>query len=248
MKGKERLIIALDVADLTEAKKLVRLTRDSCSIFKIGLELFLRYGLQGVREIQALGVDIFLDLKLHDIPNTVHASLLQVLPLKPRFITVHASGGAEMLQAAKAALIKTQGQTPTTKVLAVTVLTHLSKIELSRMQIAGSPSEIALKWLHPIRNDRSFGAVCSPQEANFLRSNCSKYFNLVCPGIRPLQSLQNDQTRIATPEEALHNGADYLVIGRPIIRAANPTLAARSVLNEIESVFATHPIVQAIRH
>lgn len=233
---KQRLIIALDVPGLKEAIEMVHATKDSCDTFKVGLELFLRFGMQGVQAIKSLGVDVFLDLKLHDIPNTVHSALIQVLPLKPRFITVHASGGTEMLTSARSALLKSQGSNPYTKILAVTVLTNLSKTQLGRMGIAGSPSEIAARWLKPIRNDPVFGAVCSPHEANFLRQNTSKEFALVCPGIRPFNAEQNDQTRIATPSEALHSGADYIVIGRPITRASNPTLAARSVINEMESV------------
>jgi orotidine-5'-phosphate decarboxylase len=230
VEAKDRLIIALDVPDIKQAIELISATRDSCSTYKVGLELFVRFGLSGVERIQAQGVDVFLDLKLHDIPNTVYSALLQVLPLHPKFITVHASGGTEMLMAAKKAL----GQSKT-KLLAVSVLTHLSQGALRQLGVPGTPAEIAANWLKPLRGDESFGAVCSPQELSYLRQKCGAGLTLVCPGVRPKQSETNDQTRIATPREALHNGADYLVIGRPITRASNPNLAARSIIHEMAS-------------
>lgn len=236
MNARERLIIALDVADIRKAIQIIEATQDSCETYKIGLEFFLRFGMEGVRKIQTRGIGIFLDLKLHDIPNTVYSALLQVLALKPRFITVHASGGTNMLLAAKDALIKSQGSHPYTKILAVSVLTHLSSRELKAMGIVGAPDQIALRWLKAIRNDALFGAVCSPHEANFLRASCAPHFTLVCPGIRPEHTNQNDQTRIATPRAALQSGANYLVVGRPITGALHPTLAARSIINEMESV------------
>lgn len=236
MDNKKQLIIALDVDNILQANQLILQTREFCSTYKVGLEFFLALGINGVRSIQDLGVDVFLDLKLHDIPNTVHSALLQVFPLEPRFITVHASGGPAMLDAAQNALLKTQGANPRTTILAVTVLTSLSTIELEGLGILGAPSDIALRWIRPIAHNPYFGAVCSPHEVRHLRMNCSPDFTLVCPGIRPSFSANNDQTRIATPADAIYNGANYLVVGRPITQAADPSLAARSVINEISAV------------
>lgn len=230
MQARERLIIALDVPDLKTAIALVDATRESCQTYKFGLELFCRFGQSGVEKIRAMGVDIFLDLKLHDIPNTVASALKQVLPLAPKFVTVHASGGQSMLMAAADAV-----QNSKTKLLAVTVLTHLSTRELNALGFYDNPAQIAQSWLKPIRHHPSFGAVCSPHEAASLRKFAGPGFNLVCPGVRPTNSEVNDQTRIATPKEALHSGADYLVIGRPITRAANPNRAARAIINEMVS-------------
>lgn len=232
MHAQDRLIIALDVPELSQAIRLIDQTRDSCRTYKMGLELFLRHGLAGAEKIKAMGVDVFLDLKLHDIPNTVYSAMQQVLSLKPRFITVHASGGPDMLLAARRAVI--EAHAPTT-VLAVSVLTSLSSQMLGRMKIQPNAAEVAVAWLSPIRGDDKFGAVCSPQEITALKAKFGGQIKLVCPGIRPAQSEQNDQSRIATPREALHSGADFLVIGRPISRAQNPNLAARSIVDEMES-------------
>lgn len=230
MNAKDRLIIALDVPDLHQALALIDATRDSCKTYKFGLELFLKYGLKGVEKVKNKDVEVFLDLKLHDIPNTVHSALLQVVSLEPKFITVHASGGSEMLAAAKSALSRSK-----TKLLAVSVLTHLTAKTLRELGLRQTPGQIAAQWLKPIHKDQKFGAVCSPQEVSHLRKSCSADFTIVCPGVRPAQSALNDQSRIATPREALHNGADYLVIGRPISRAMNPNLAARSIIHEMAS-------------
>ena len=230
MQAREHLIIALDVADLKDAIALVEATRDSCQTYKFGLELFCSFGQRGVEKIRAMGVDIFLDLKLHDIPNTVASALKQVLPLAPKFVTVHASGGQAMLMAAGDAV-----QNSKTKLLAVTVLTHHSTAELKALGLFDNPAQIAKRWLAPVKNHPAFGAVCSPHEAASLRKFGGQGFSLVCPGVRPANSEINDQTRIATPRETLHSGADYLVIGRPITRAANPNLAARAVINEMVS-------------
>lgn len=235
MQAKDRLIIALDVPELKDALKLVSETRDSCSVYKVGLELFLRSGTRSVQRIQALGVDVFLDLKLHDIPNTVYSALLQVLPLAPAFVTVHASGGPAMLDAAEKALRQAQGSRPQTRLLAVSVLTHLTPRSLRELGLFMPPAQLAAQWLKPVKDRPSFGAVCSPQELPLLRSRVPAAFKLVCPGIRPQMTEQNDQSRIATPAKALHSGADYLVVGRPISRAASPQNAARLIINEMES-------------
>jgi orotidine-5'-phosphate decarboxylase len=229
MQARERLIIALDVSDVRQACDLIEATRTSCQTYKVGLEFFARFGPRGVERVRDMGVDVFLDLKLHDIPNTVFSALRQVLPLSPKFVTVHASGGPAMLIAAGEAVKNSR-----TKLLAVTVLTSLTTSELKMMGLTDSPAQIARKWLLPVKNHPAFGAVCSPHEAKLLKSSFGPSFTLVCPGVRPANSEVNDQSRIATPQQALHDGADYLVVGRPITKAKNPHLAARSILNEME--------------
>lgn len=227
MKAHERIIFPLDVSNDAEAWNWCITLQDSVGIMKVGLELFTRLGPQAVYGAQAKGFDVMLDLKLHDIPNTVGQAALQAAEQhNARFITVHASGGTKMVEAA----VKTAG--PNT-ILAVTALTSLDNNDLMSIY-KRETSEDAVKALAEIAYVAGArGFVCSPQEVAALRKEFGKDVTLVVPGVRPAGSSLDDQKRVATPAEAIKNGADYLVIGRPIRKADDPKAAAEAIANEI---------------
>jgi orotidine-5'-phosphate decarboxylase len=232
---KERLIIALDVNSIDAAKRLVQETKESCTTFKVGLELFTTCGPAALQMVRDEGASFFLDLKLHDIPNTVAGAVRQAQTMGARFLTLHALGGPLMLQAAADAT-----QSPLT-LLAVSVLTHHTDEELAQMGYHKSTKALVLDWLKPAYEAGVGGCVCSPEEAAAVRQTFGPDFTIVCPGIRPIDAAKNDQGRIATPFAAIQNGADYLVVGRPITQAANPALAAQQIIKEIENGLHARP-------
>ena len=223
MNGHAPIAVALDAPDLETAARWAGLVTPHVSTLKIGLELYLRYGPEVVASVRgASGVQIFLDLKLHDIPATVAAAARAVARLRPALLTVHAAAGAAAIRAAADAA-------PGTRVVAVTVLTSLGEADLQRIGLAG-PASDAVRRLAALAVDAGArGLVCSPQEVAAVRSEVGDDILLVTPGVRPAGSETHDQARVATPEEALRAGADLLVIGRPITGAADPGAAAGAI-------------------
>lgn len=219
------IILAVDTNEIDIAKRWVSQTSEYVGLFKLGLEFYLRFGAHGVREIQSqTDKKIFLDLKLHDIPNTVNGAAKQVADLKPRFLTVHASGGKEMVKAAVTAA-------PEVEITAVTILTSLSQLELTEIGFSGSTLERAAELAKLAVSAGARAIVCSPLEISAIRGVIPDEVVIITPGIRPLdQSKGDDQKRTMDPKSALAAGANYLVIGRPITAAENPQEAAKSIL------------------
>jgi orotidine-5'-phosphate decarboxylase len=221
--GHAPIAVALDAPDLETAARWAGLVTPHVSTLKIGLELYLRYGPEVVASVRgASGVQIFLDLKLHDIPATVAAAARAVARLRPALLTVHAAAGTAAIRAAADAAAGT-------RVVAVTVLTSLGEADLQRIGLAG-PASDAVRRLAALAVDAGArGLVCSPQEVAAVRSEVGDDILLVTPGVRPAGTDTHDQARVATPEEALRAGADLLVIGRPITGAADPGAAAGAI-------------------
>ncbi|GAA4094173.1 MULTISPECIES: orotidine-5'-phosphate decarboxylase [Actinomadura] len=217
------IAVALDAPDLETAARWASLVTPHVSTVKVGLELYLRYGPDVVASVRgASGVQVFLDLKLHDIPATVAGAARAVGRLRPAFLTVHAAGGPAMIRAAVDAA-------PDTRIAAVTVLTSLHDDDLARIGLAG-PAHDAVRRLAALSVDAGAQAlVCSPQEAAAVRAEVGPDITLITPGVRPAGADTQDQARVATPEEALAAGADLLVIGRPITGAADPGAAAAGI-------------------
>jgi len=225
-----KIFCAIDTPDIEQALNLVKQLSDTSLHFKLGLEFFNARGIAGVEKIRAVineKSEIFLDLKLHDIPNTVAGAVRSVIKVKPQFLTVHASGGRAMIEAAAEAA---GSDAEKTKILAVTVLTSLGQEDLTNIGQTGSITEQVLRLARLARDSGADGVICSPHEIEILRKNIEDDFLLVVPGIRPAGSAQNDQKRIMSPEEAFERGADYLVIGRPITKAPDPVAAAKNLL------------------
>ncbi|MEY4444091.1 MAG: hypothetical protein RL301_170 [Actinomycetota bacterium] len=205
------IILALDTNDLATAKSWVNATRASIDIYKVGLEFFLKFGRTGLAEIQGeSGAEIFLDLKLHDIPNTVSSAVKSVSDLAPRFLTVHASGGAAMIAAAVAA-------SPEISITAVTILTSLNEADLIDIGFKPGTNERAAQLAKLATDNGARAIVCSPLEIESVRKVIPNNVSIITPGIRPeTNSLSDDQKRTMTPSAAIAAGANYLVIGRPI--------------------------------
>lgn len=217
------IAVALDAPDVETAARWAQAVIPYVSVVKVGLELFCRTGPSVVETVRGgTGVGLFLDLKLHDIPNTVAGAAKSVARLKPKFLTVHASGGADMVRAAVEAA-------PDVTIAAVTVLTSLDDDNLRQIGLAG-PSRDAVRRLAALAVGAGAGAlVCSPQEVAAVRAEVGPDVVLITPGVRPAGSDAQDQARVATPAEALRNGADLLVIGRPITGAKDPGAAAATI-------------------
>jgi orotidine-5'-phosphate decarboxylase len=227
---RQRLIVALDVPDARAASLLVDRLDDTCAWFKVGLELFVAGGPPVLEPLLRRGYSVFLDLKLHDIPNTVAGAVRSAAGLGAKMLTVHAGGGPAMLAAAQNALA---GLANAPQLLAVTVLTSMDETQLRATGIERSPAE-QVELLARIGLDCGIlGFVCSPQEAGSLRKLTGPEGTLVVPGIRPAGGAAGDQKRIATPGDALRNGASYLVVGRPITQAPDPAKAAEAILAEM---------------
>jgi len=216
------IYLALDLPRLDGAVDLARKVSAHVGGLKLGLEFFCAHGHHGVHEIARIGLPIFLDLKLHDIPNTVAAAMQAIHVLEPAIVTVHASGGRAMMEDAKAAA----GEN--TKVVGVTVLTSFDDKDLTRIGIADSPHDQALRLAELAHASGLDGIVCSGHEVAAARKQWKDGF-FVVPGLRPADGNHADQKRIVTPRQARDNGASVLVIGRPISRAADPLAAARAI-------------------
>jgi orotidine-5'-phosphate decarboxylase len=225
----DKLIVALDFPDVAQALALVDQLEGRCRWFKVGLELYLSAGNSVVSALKERGFSVFLDLKLHDIPNTVAGAVRSVAGLGADLLTVHASGGPAMLAAAADAAA---AMPKAPRLLAVTVLTSMDAMQLAATGIPDSPALQALRLARVAHAAGIRGLVCSPEEAAQMRRELPDSV-LVTPGIRPAGSAVGDQKRVATPALALAAGADYLVVGRPITQAEKPLLAAEAILREI---------------
>jgi orotidine-5'-phosphate decarboxylase len=215
---KSKLIVALDVDDCGRAASLVRELAGFVDVFKVGSQLFMRGGPRIVEFIHDQGRQVFLDLKFHDIPNTVAQAVESAAALKVSMLTVHLSGGAEMLRAAA-------GVTDRPVVLGVTVLTS----------VAGNVGGEVLRYAQLARDCGLEGVIASPHEINMLRQAMGEQFLIVTPGVRPVWAAADDQKRVMTPSEAIAAGASYIVVGRPIIASPTPATAARRIAAEIVS-------------
>ncbi|QNI34049.1 orotidine-5'-phosphate decarboxylase [Alloacidobacterium dinghuense] len=225
----DKLIVALDFSNAVQALALVDRLEGRCRWFKVGLELYLAAGNAVVSALKGRGFSVFLDLKLHDIPNTVAGAVRSVAGFGADMLTLHACGGPAMLVAAADAAA---GLSHAPRLLAVTVLTSMDAAQLTATGISDPPAEQALRLAKVAHASGIHGLVCSPEEASLMRRELTDSI-LVTPGIRPAGSAIGDQKRIATPSAALAAGADYLVVGRPITQAEDSLLAARAILNEI---------------
>ena len=228
--ARQRLIVALDMPDARSAMRLVAELESTCTWFKVGLELFVAAGPAVLEPIVARGHSVFLDLKLHDIPNTVAGAVRSSAGHGVRMLTVHAGGGPAMLAAAKTALLDIPHPP---ELLAVTVLTSMDAAQLQGTGVDRAPSE-QVELLAKMGIGAGIrGFVCAPQEVAAVRSLTGPEGVLVIPGIRPAGAAIGDQKRVAGPAEALRMGASYLVVGRPITQAPNPAEAARAILEEM---------------
>lgn len=224
--GPGRVIVALDTTDPTRAMALADAALPHAGLVKLGLEFFLAQGGAGVRAV-ARGRPYFLDLKLHDIPNTVGAAVRAVLPLAPAMLTLHAAGGPAMIAAARKAADEAGTARP--MLLAVTVLTSIDAATLAATGVAGGPVQQVLRLARIALEAGADGLVCSAREVAPLRDAFGHLPPLVVPGIRPAGSAEDDQARTMTPAEAVRAGADWLVIGRPITAAPDPAGAAAAI-------------------
>jgi orotidine-5'-phosphate decarboxylase len=232
------VIVALDFADPAQAMALVdRLDPRACAL-KVGKEMFVAAGPEPVRRMIERGFRVFLDLKFHDIPNTVAQACAAATRLGVWMLNVHAAGGRAMLVAARESVARTAAErgTPRPLLLAVTVLTSLAAGDVAEIGFAEAPQAVALRLARLAADCGLDGAVCSAVEAPALRSALGAGFKLVTPGIRPVGSAAGDQARIVTPEAAIANGADYLVIGRPITQAADPPAELARINASLEVV------------
>jgi len=226
---RHRLIVALDVSTAAAAQKIVAAVGDSAFTYKVGMQLYTAEGPQVVRDLVVSGRRVFLDLKYHDIPNTVAGAVTEAGRLGVSMLTVHAAGGGRMLRAAvDAARIY-----PGLMVLAVTVLTSLDGNDLEKIGIRGSVEDTVSRLASIALANGCQGVVASAREASTLRSELGTGFSIVTPGVRPAGTEVGDQVRVVTPAEAIASGATYIVVGRPITEAADPAAEARAILGQI---------------
>lgn len=226
---RERLIVALDVSTRREAQALIERIGDAAGVYKVGLQLFTAEGPGMVGDLVSSGRRVFLDLKLHDIPNTVSHAVKAAVELGVHMLTVHASGGTAMLRAATEAAAGSR-----LNILAVTVLTSLSDEDMQETGISGRVADQALRMAALAKNTGCHGVVTSPREAALLRKSLGEGFAIVTPGVRPAGAESHDQQRIATPAQAIANGASHIVVGRPITHAPDPAAAAQAIISEMD--------------
>ncbi len=223
-----RVIVALDYADATSALRLVDRVNPQLCRLKVGKELYTAAGPQLVETLAGRGFDVFLDLKYHDIPNTVAAACRAAAALGVWMVNVHASGGRAMMSAAREAL----AGYPAVKLVAVTLLTSMAQSDMAEVGLAGTPQEAVLRLARLAHSAGLHGVVCSGLEASMLRYALGAQFCLVTPGIRPV-AVEDDQKRVLTPRAAIAQGAHYLVIGRPITQAPDPAAALQAINADI---------------
>ena len=228
---RHKLIVALDVSSAAAAQKIVAAVGDSALTYKVGMQLYTAEGPQVVRDLVASGKRVFLDLKYHDIPNTVGAAVSEAAKLGVSMLTVHGSGSGKMLAAA----VEAAKSRPDLMVLAVTVLTSLSGSDLEKIGVRGSVEETVVRLATIALANGCQGVVASAREASTLRAELGDRFAIVTPGVRPAGTHIGDQVRVVTPAEAIASGASYIVVGRPITEAADPAAEARAILSQIGS-------------
>ncbi|HEX6649648.1 MAG TPA: orotidine-5'-phosphate decarboxylase [Pyrinomonadaceae bacterium] len=242
MTAKDKLIIALDFDTATQALDLARELQSVAGMFKVGSQLFTAAGPQVVRDIIALGSKIFLDLKFHDIPNTVAGAARSAAELGVSLFNVHASGGSEMMRRAVESVAEVAERTgmPRSKVLAVSVLTSVDATILSEIGVTSTPEESVIRLVRLAESSKVDGVVASPQEIQIIRHIVPRpEFLIVTPGIRPANTSKEDQRRIATPKSAIAAGASYIVVGRAITAAPDPLAAAHQIVAEMQRAEAT---------
>ncbi|WP_371361390.1 Orotidine 5'-phosphate decarboxylase [Sporomusa rhizae] len=231
----KRLIVALDVDTMDEVRQLVETLGDAVSHYKVGMQLFYSVGMECLTYLRERRKDVFLDLKMHDIPNTVAQGAASLTRLGVAMINVQASGGLAMMRAAAEKVTETASalNIPRPKLIAVTVLTSMDNTEWTLLRnVASIPDQVV--HLAKLAKEAGLdGVVASPQEAELIRKACGDDFAIVTPGVRPLGAALNDQSRVATPADALKAGAHYLVVGRPITKAQDPRAAALAILDEM---------------
>ncbi|MDP2206262.1 MAG: orotidine-5'-phosphate decarboxylase [Alphaproteobacteria bacterium] len=238
-----RIFCAIDAPDLSGALDLTAKLKGTGVDLKLGLEFFIAEGPRGIDAVRAAagdGVKIFLDLKLHDIPNTVAGAVRSAMRCRADYLTLHAGGGGEMMRAAVLAAAEVQDKTGIAApvLLGVTVLTHMDAQDLHGIGVSDTPADQVARLAVLAKDSGMGGAVCSPQEIARLRALCGAGFALVVPGIRPAGSAAGDQKRIMTPQEAAALGADALVIGRPITEAKDPARAAADIVESLRAAAA----------
>jgi orotidine-5'-phosphate decarboxylase len=227
---RQRLIVALDVSSAAAAQKIVAAVGNSAFTYKVGMQLYTAEGPRVVRDLVSSGHRVFLDLKYHDIPNTVAAAVREAAGLGVSMLTVHAAGSGKMLRAATDAA---RSVNPSLMVLAVTVLTSLDDNDLEKVGVRGRVVDQVLRLAALAIADGCHGVVASAQEASRLRRELGDEFVIVTPGVRPAGADHGDQARVVTPAEAIAAGATYIVVGRPITEAADPAAEARAILGQI---------------
>ena len=230
----KRIIVALDVSTKEEALSLVNQLQGA-DIFKVGLKLFIAEGPSLLQDIRTLGKKVFLDLKLHDIPNTIAQAVKMGIKHGAHMLTLHSLGGVEMMTAAAEA-VKESKEEARPLLLAVTILTSLKDEDLDRIGMKASAAEQVFRLAALAKKAGMDGVVCAPQEIELLRREFGKEFLIVTPGIRPLWAASHDQKRIMTPRLAMEKGADYLVIGRPLIEASSPAKAFLKICAELNGL------------
>ncbi len=224
MRNSSKVILALDFSDMASTVEMINLTKEHIGIYKLGLEFYLAHGKSGVKEIQSrfTDIEVFLDLKLHDIPNTVAGACRSVADINPKFLTVHASGGSKMISAASSAL-------PKVEITAVTILTSIDQEQMLAMGLSENIENLTLSLAKNAVNSGARAIVSSPQEVSLLRKHLGEKVTLITPGVRPSGAERDDQERIMTPRQAIDAGADFVVIGRPITKASDPKQAAEAI-------------------
>lgn len=222
-----RIFCAIDTSDFEPARDLARLLKGHVAGLKLGLEFFNAHGPQGYKIIADQGTPLFLDLKLHDIPNTVAGAVNSILRLKPQFLTIHTSGGATMMKAAMQAAEKAGANRP--KILGVTVLTSMNAQDLVSVGQMEEPAAQVMRLATLARDSGLDGVICAPTEVAMLRQSLGPDFILMVPGIRPGGMALGDQKRVMTPKDAVDAGASYIVIGRPITQAPDPLAMAKAI-------------------
>ena len=228
----ERLIVALDVSSAAEAERIVSALGDSVETYKVGMQLYTAQGPQIVRDLIASGKQVFLDLKYHDIPNTVAAAVRDAAHLGVSMLTVHACGGSKMLRAAAEAARERNAQT---KILAVTVLTSMDEHDLHEIAVHDPVLDQVVRLASIALKAGCDGVVSSAHEVKALRAKLGDNFLAITPGVRPAGASHGDQARVVTPAEAITAGATHIVVGRPITGATDPAAASREILHEIEA-------------
>lgn len=229
MNKDSRIILALDFTQVDDVISMINRTAPYIAVYKLGLEFYIANGPVGVSQIQDKfpDIEIFLDLKLHDIPNTVIKAAVAVSHLRPKFLTVHASGGEEMIRGAALAL-------PHTEITAVTVLTSLNSAQLKVMGISDDTLALAVNLAKNATLAGAKAVVCSPLEVSAIRAAVGPSFTLITPGVRASDGQTADQKRTASAQQAIASGADYVVIGRPITQAADPKQAAADIFSSLK--------------
>ncbi|MGH7798861.1 MAG: orotidine-5'-phosphate decarboxylase [Candidatus Binatia bacterium] len=232
---RERLIVALDVDTLDQAKGLVQLLAGEVGMFKVGKQLFTHAGPQAVQLIQQLGGEIFLDLKFHDIPNTVAKAAIEATRLGVKMFNVHASGSLEMMRTTVKEVERVCRQEKLRRpiMLAVTVLTSLNQDDLQLVGVEHKVADQVVRLALLTKEAGMDGVVASPHEVADIRAACGRSFVIVTPGIRPVEAGRNDQQRVMAPAGAVRAGVDYIVVGRPIIEAGDPIDAARAIVADM---------------